>query len=183
MTIGTILFRVASLSDAETISALSVHVFLDTYATEGVRPDLANEAFSEYGKIQFENRLREKGRVFLLAEAGSGLVGFAEVIVKRRPPPVPSLQGSELVRLYVQPQSQRKGIGRELIRRAEGCAGEHRSEGLWLAAWEKNANALAFYDRVGYKDIGHATYLIQGQSFGNRILFKKVSAMCGRGHR
>lgn len=39
-------FRSATPDDAVTISALAVQVFLDTYATDGVRPDLAHEALA-----------------------------------------------------------------------------------------------------------------------------------------
>ena len=48
------------------------------------------------------------------------------------------------------------------------------STGLWLAAWEGNAKALGFYAHLGYADVGHAAYVIQGQSFGNRIMFKRI---------
>jgi hypothetical protein len=36
--------RHASADDAGTVAALATQVFLDTYATEGVRPDLARES-------------------------------------------------------------------------------------------------------------------------------------------
>ena len=164
-------------SDAETIAALSVQVFLNTYASEGVRPDLANEAFAEYSTLRFSERLAEAGRTFLLAERASGLLGFAEVLHKPTPTPVAGYTGAELVRLYVQPQVQKQGLGRALIARAENLAAEVGAGVLWLAAWEGNANALGFYAHLGYADVGHAAYIIQGQSFVNRILLRRNSAI------
>jgi diamine N-acetyltransferase len=167
--------RVGSVADVETISALAIQVFLDTYATEGVRPDLANEAFAEYGREVFEQRLRQGSRVFYLAEQGSGLLGFAEVRRDNAPSPIPGFTGSELVHLYVQPQAQGTGIGRELLQHAERCARQAGSGGVWLSAWEYNTRALAFYKRQRYEDVGHAQYVIQGQAFGNRILFRPIA--------
>lgn len=168
--------RAGSVANAETISALAIQVFLDTYATEGVRPDLANEAFAEYGPDVFAQRLGQEVRVFYLAELGSGLVGFAEVLRDHAASPIPGVSGSELVRLYVQPQAQGTGIGRTLLHCAERCAREAGSAGVWLSAWENNTRALAFYKRQRYEDVGHAQYVIQGQSFGNRIFFRSVAS-------
>lgn len=155
---------------------MAIQVFLDTYATEGVRPDLADEAFAEYGVAVFAQRLGQAGRVFYLAECGSGLVGFAEVLRDQSESPISGVSGSELVRLYVQPQAQGTGIGRALLQRAERCASEAGSAGVWLSAWEHNARALEFYRRQHYQDVGCAQYTIQGQSYGNRIFFRSAAS-------
>ncbi len=164
--------RIGTVADAETISALAIQVFLDTYATEGVRPDLAHEAFAEYGQDVFAQRLGQDARVFYLAVQGPGLVGFAEVLRDSAPSPIPGVSGSELVRLYVQPQAQGAGVGRTLLQSVERCASQAGAAGVWLTAWEHNARALAFYKRQRYEDIGHTLCVIQGQSFGNRVFFR-----------
>ena len=56
----------------------------------------------------------------------------------------------------------------------ENCARLAGSGGLWLSAWERNTHALAFYQHLNYQDMGLGYYVIQGQSFGNRILYKPV---------
>jgi diamine N-acetyltransferase len=165
-------FRFGQLSDAEPIAALSTQVFLDTYASEGISPELAREAFAEYATQRFADRLGETDRVFVLAMQRNGLLGFAEVLPNSRPTPVPGCAGAELVRLYVQPRAHQHGLGRGLLAQAEQLALKAGVQSLWLAAWEGNANALGFYDRMGYADIGAAPYVIHGQSFTNRILHK-----------
>lgn len=159
-----------------TIAALSVQVFLDTYATEGVRPDLAREVFGVYGIEAFDARLRDPQHRFVLAERGTGLVGFAEVSLADEPTPAGGPSGAELVRLYVQPAAQRSGLGRRLIRAAEALAAEAGLPTLWLTAWDGNHRALAFYAREGYTDLGATTYTIEGNTFGNRVLARQVNA-------
>ena len=174
--------RMASQQDAVTISALSIQVFLDTYATEGVRPDLAREAHSEYSIDAFAQRLAEPQRRFVLAEnlaenlaeAGNGLLGFAEVLLTSVQPPAGDLAGAELVRLYVQPKAQRMSLGRSLLTRAEQLVQAANIANLWLTAWEGNHNARAFYERVGYEDVGATTYTFQGQTYPNRVLAKRL---------
>lgn len=169
--------RLATLADAEPISALAIQVFLDTYATEGVRPDLAREALSEYSREQFEQRLQDPGRTFVLATLGLGLLGFAEILVDPQPSPIAGVAGAELVRLYVQPRGQHAGVGRTLIAQAEAIAAQAGAAGLWLTVWDGNTHALGFYDHLGYSDIGHTSYTMQSQSFGNRVLYKVVESL------
>jgi diamine N-acetyltransferase len=170
-----IAIRIGLASDAQSISALAIQVFLDTYASHGVRPDLANEAFCEYGEVVFKKRLAQPERVFYLAYSGDGLLGFAEIWLNSIDSPIASFGGAELVRLYVQPQAQKSGLGRLLIQATENAVKHAGLGALWLSAWVNNANALAFYSHLGYQDVGLANYVIQGQSFENRILYKAVS--------
>ena len=78
----------------------------------------------------------------------------------------------ELFRLYVQPSSQRTGLGRVLLGRAEHLAIEAGADSLWLAAWTGNAQALAFYRALGYRRVGTTTYTFEGQTYENEVLAK-----------
>jgi diamine N-acetyltransferase len=166
--------RAASQSDAVTVAALSVQVFLDTYATQGIRADLAREAFAEYSAEAFARRLDETDRAFILAEAGTGLLGYAEVLLSPLIAPAAQLSGAELVRLYVQPAAQRLGIGRALLEHTAQAVLAANIPAVWLTAWDGNANARAFYARMGYADVGATTYSFQGHTYANRVFAKHL---------
>ena len=167
--------RPATTGDAVTIAALSVQVFLDTYAPLGIRPDLAIEAFSNYSTEAFVGRLAEPSRCFLLSEHETGLLGFAELLLNALPAPVENVVGAELVRLYVQPQAHRMGIGRHLLQACELAASSRGLPFIWLTAWEGNHRARGFYEAVGYADIGTTTYAFQGNTYGNRVFAKQLT--------
>ncbi|WP_431261909.1 GNAT family N-acetyltransferase [Roseateles chitinivorans] len=170
-----IAFRSGAPDDASVIAALAIQVFLDTYATDGVRPDLAREAFREYAIDAFAARLREPERRFVLAFRDAGLVGFAEVVVSDQAAPAGELQGAELIRLYVQPAFQAIGLGRRLLSAAESVAAEAGCAALWLTAWTGNHRACAFYDRQGYADIGQTVYHFEGQDYPNRVFGRQLA--------
>jgi len=167
--------RDGTRDDAETLAALSIQVFLDTYATEGVRPDLAQEAFTEYSIKAFAKRLRDRGRRFVVAEIGTGLVGFAEIVTKEGAAPIGGITGVRLERLYVQPGAQGAGVGKALVERAEQVAAQGASKAIWLIAWDRNERALAFYARRGYSDVGAGTYTFQEMTYGTRVLAKRLA--------
>jgi len=165
-------FRVAKPADALCVGVLATHVFLNTYATDGLRPDLAREALANYSPTVFEARIRDSSNHFLLAERAGHLVAFSECSLSSKPP-IPSLSaGVELVRLYVQRHSQRVGIGAALLAKAEAHAKVSGAPSMWLTAWLGNTNARAFYLAQGYKDVGTTSHLFEGRAYENRIYSK-----------
>jgi ribosomal protein S18 acetylase RimI-like enzyme len=176
MLLQSISLRPGTQSDAVTVAALSVQVFLDTYATRGVRPDLAREAFREYSEQAFLAHISAPSHRFVLAEEQMALVGFVEVDCGSHDGPVPGVRGVELARLYVQPQAQRSGVGTALLREAEKIAFFAEASALWLTVWEGNDRALAFYSRSGYADVGRSVYTFEGREYGNRVVAKRLSA-------
>lgn len=166
--------RDAGETDAVAISGLAVLVFLHTYAAEGVRPDLAREALSEYSESAFASRLRDSHRRFVLAEGPGGLLGFAEAQLSSHRAPGCSLAGAELVRLYVHPRAQQAGIGRRLLLRAEQLSSSALLSHLWLTAWEGNVIALTFYRCLGYSVVASTSYTFQGNTYRNEVLAKPL---------
>lgn len=168
---ATIVYRAATHEDALCIGVLATQVFLDTYAPQGVRPDLAREALACYSPELMAAHLADPGVHFMLAESKDHLVGFLELALNR-PCPVLSEATAEIARLYVQRNFHRHGIGQALSAHAERIAHAHGHSALWLTAWSGNAPALAFYPRLGYADIGRTHYVIEGQSYENRVFIK-----------
>lgn len=56
-----------------------------------------------------------------------------------------------IITVDVAPEARRRGIGQELMRRAEAYYRAHGAPGMRLEAAVNNAGALAFYARLGYQ--------------------------------
>ena len=166
--------RIGQASDAGTIAAVATHVFLDTYAAAGVRPDLAREVFELCSERAFAAALGEPHRRFVLATTEAGVVGFAELLLRDQVADVESVSGAELVRLYVQPQSRGSGIGRALVEQTEELVVAASLRSLWLTVWELNEPAIAFYRRIGFREAGAGRYTYEDQVYGTRIFAKEL---------
>ncbi|MCK9688764.1 GNAT family N-acetyltransferase [Scleromatobacter humisilvae] len=169
-----ITFRLASADDALCLGVLSTQVFLDTYATQGIRPALANEVLQLHSVAAYEALLADPGVTILVAECDGHLIGFSQVRDGAGDPQVPAAAASELRRLYVQERFTGRGVGRDLLRQAEKAAAARGAEMLWLTAWEGNARALLFYPRCGYEHLGVTVYTIEGEDYPNRLFGKRV---------
>lgn len=176
-----LLLRPAVPGDAVVISALATQVFLDTYATEGVRPAVAREARASFDLPVIEALLSTPQRQLLLAEAEGHLRGFVQLM----PGPLPAgfcadgahaAPACEVERLYVQPRWQGQGVGRALMRRAAEHALAAGCSGLWLTAWVGNTHARAWYARQGWQDVGATPHTFEGETFENRVLVKRLAS-------
>lgn len=93
-----------------------------------------------------------------------------------RAAPAQGLRGCELVRLYVQPQAQRRGVGTALLQRAEALGVEAGAPHLWVAVWDGNGRARDFYARRGYAERGTTVHAFEGRAYGNRVVARPLSA-------
>ena len=166
--------RPAAQRDAVCLGALATQVFLDTYATNGINSGLANEALQHYSPTAFEARLGNPQIEVAIAEHGGNLIGFVDLEVDSTCP-VEEVSGPEVLRLYVQAPFQRRGVGQALLKHAEKRAKNIGAPCIWLTAWVGNAGALAFYQRVGYKDVGITQYVINGKGYENRVFVKTLA--------
>ncbi|UZJ61863.1 GNAT family N-acetyltransferase [Pseudomonas sp. KU26590] len=167
--------RTATPSDVLSIAALGIQVFMDTYATEGVRDAIAREALESFAPETICAMIERPDSIFLLAEADEHLVGFAQICLKTLHPLVSDPYAAELKRLYVQERFAGHGVGWQLLRRAENEASARGTSTLWVTVWARNARALQFYPRQGYENTGLAVHRLQAESHPNVFFCKSLN--------
>ncbi len=172
--------RPATELDADTLAALGVQVFLDTYSTPGVWPQIAREAFELFTPAAFEQAMRDPMQaIWVAADAQPGqdrrLFGFAWLKLNSPVPLSTMSPGVEVNKLYVQAAMKGKGIGAALLNASCDAAAQANLGSIWLTAWDGNTAALGFYERQGMLDVGEVWHDLQGDVFLNRVLVRSVS--------
>lgn len=171
-----IAIRRAEASDALCIAVLGTQVFLDTYATDGIRPSLAREALETLSPGAIAELLGESATRFLVAETCGHLVAFAQLTAHAEHERVSFASPTELKRLYVQERFAGRGLGKALLGRAEAAARAGGAGGVWLAAWSRNTRALGFYASQGYRELGSTLFTVQGEQHENKLFAKPLQA-------
>ncbi len=170
------LYRPAVPADALCLGVLATQVFLDTYATQGIRTALAREVQARCSTQAFDALLADDSVTIIAAERALHLVGFALVAHGVASTLLPDDPAAELRRLYVQEPFTGMGIGRDLLARAEAAAAARGAMSLWLTAWVGNARALAFYPRQQYACAGETVYSFEGEDYANQLFVKVLAA-------
>ena len=166
--------RPAVADDAVCLGVLGIQVFLDTYATQGIRPALAREVLGAFSTDVWDALLADARTRVLLAERAQHLVGFAQVTLGVGHALAPAGPSAELTRLYVQERFAGQGIGTALLAAAEDCAREAGAAVVWLTPWAHNQRALAFYARRGYRDCGTTWFRFEDEAHENRVLARRI---------
>jgi len=168
--------RAAVPDDALCLGVLGTQVFLDTYATQGIRPALAREVLGAFSTDACAAWLADPRMQVQVAEYDGHLVGFSQLTLGATHELAPPGTQAELFRLYVQEPFTGRGVGTALLRAAERLAGDAGATILWLTPWVHNRRALAFYARRGYRDHGLTWFRFEGESHENRVLAKRLGA-------
>jgi ribosomal protein S18 acetylase RimI-like enzyme len=73
-------------------------------------------------------------------------------------PPQAGAQPAELARLYVDHAWQGRGVAAALLDAVSARAAAAGATGLWLAVYQRNARAVAFYRRQRFVVAGAGTF-------------------------
>ena len=170
----TVTLRTALPDDALCLGVLATQVFLDTYATAGIRPLLAREVQAAFSTEAMSALIVRERTIVRLAEFDGHLIGFAVTVIGAAHDLAPSNAPAELDKLYVQECYTGLGIGARLLHDAELQAAAAGASTLWLTPWSGNLRALHFYRRQGYTDAGLTWFHIEHEAHANRVYVKPL---------
>ena len=168
--------RPARPDDALCLAVLAQQVYLDTYATQGIRPAIARDVHAQFSQAAFDALMQRDDVQLEVAERLGHLIGFAQTHDGACHALAPAGPSAELVRLYVQEPFTAQGVGTALLHSAEKQAAARGHVLLWLTPWIHNHRTLAYYARRGYADLGATDHIIEGERHGNRVFAKQIVA-------
>ena len=157
------MIRHASVEDNRNLAALSIQVWLNAYAKQGIRAEISKYVLSTFTEQHYNDLYRDpKYRILVYIESNH-LVGFVtinlESFFKDKS------NGYEVVTLYVHDCFQGKGIGRFLLSEIK----EQFGPAFWLSTWICNTAAIRFYNHMKFRDIGHLYFKLENERHENRV--------------
>ncbi len=166
-------YGVAGAADAANLAALSIEVWLHTYARDGIRRAFSNYVLGEFTAARFEGHLSSPSQAIVKCERGDSLLGYLRMDFKAVCPTLPELTG-EIVTLYVRAHHARNGIGASLLAHASDLCRQRNLTGFWLAVNHENAAAIRFYDAQHFRRKGSRYFELEGERHENFILYRDL---------
>jgi ribosomal protein S18 acetylase RimI-like enzyme len=168
--VSGLVIRRATEGDAALLSELALRIFMDTFGPDNDPADMKIHADRSYRPDIQLAELREKGKIYLIAEVDGVPAGFAML----GDPESASCDGFddpiELFRFYVDKAWHGRGIARPLMDAVIDLARELGGETICLGVWEKNPRAMRFYEKVGFRDVGSQPYLLGNDLQTDRVM-------------
>ena len=136
--------RVATLADIPAIARVARHTWKVTYAHTIAARNRTQFLRRAYSHQALRAAIKQRPGWFFVALLGEAVVGFAHYLRRF------DAEG-ELVRIYIHPNHQRRGLGRALLAaglRAMAAEGVGR---CYVSVEAENTGARAFYERFGFR--------------------------------
>ena len=159
--------RFAEEKDSKNLAVLSIQVWLHAYAREGIRTEISDYVMNTFTEKYVKNFILDDQYRVLVCVDGPNYLGYlvADLESFFESPS----NGYEILTLYVQDHFKGKGIGKALLRRI----GQLEGPDFWLSTWIGNVEAQAFYNHLGFQDIGMRYFLLGDEQHENRIFVHK----------
>jgi ribosomal protein S18 acetylase RimI-like enzyme len=156
------MIRRASLGDAARLAELAARTFHDTFAVHNRAEDMDAYMSTAYGEAIQREELADRDRITLLVEENGVLIGYAQLRL--------SIPEIEIGRFYVDRGYHGRGIAQSLMNAIFDLARDLGATRIWLGVWERNARAIAFYEKCGFRDCGSQPFLLGSDLQTDRVM-------------
>jgi ribosomal protein S18 acetylase RimI-like enzyme len=167
------MIRAAEVTDANNLAALSIQVWLHTYAKHGLRKALSDYVLAEFTPQRLAASLADESQVFLVYVENAHLVGYLRLDLNSLSPVNPEAR-VEIVRLYVQEHFLGRGIGRSLLEHTYAHCRKHGIPDVWLAVNHENLRAIRFYEQHCFERAGSTLFHLDNEQHENFIFYKML---------
>ena len=155
-----ITFRLATAADAVRLSAFAEGLYRATFSASNSLEDMNIYCASAFGPDVQRRELMEPAISTLIAENINELLAYAQLYDVAFDDCVAGARPLELRRFYVAARYQGTALARELMSRVIQLALDTGHDVLWLGVWERNARAIRFYEKCGFRAVGDHVFLM-----------------------
>lgn len=152
--------RLATPADAGRLAVFGARAFSDTFAADNDPADMALYLAEAFTPETVAGEIADPAATTILAERAGDLVGYVRVLADHPNAAVAGACVAELSRLYASRAALGTGVGAALMRACLDEAARTGHDAIWLGVWERNARAIAFYERWGFRVVGETTFTL-----------------------
>ncbi|MCC2616281.1 GNAT family N-acetyltransferase [Aestuariibacter halophilus] len=156
------MIRAATSHDCANIALLGLCVWIDTYATDGIKTAYTRHVLDTFTEHRYQALLNDPHYHLLVSEQEGILQGY--VLINLASHYQHPDNGFEIDTLYVDKRHAGLGIGRQLLEAVQGRFGDR----YWLYTWTQNA-ANGFYQHLGLKPCGQIDFEFDGVTITNTV--------------
>ncbi|PWL39780.1 GNAT family N-acetyltransferase [Flagellimonas aquimarina] len=153
-------FRECTKLDLDELVNISRDTFIAAFEEDNDPADFKNYIDFAFNKEKLQSELENKNSRFYFVLEEEELVGYFKLNENEAQTEVKSKDSFELERIYVVRAHQGKKIGAWILQQVLKLTKQNGKDYLWLGVWEKNAAAIRFYQRHGFKKFGTHPYYI-----------------------
>ncbi|MFZ5551915.1 MAG: GNAT family N-acetyltransferase [Bacteroidota bacterium] len=142
--------RRANINDMEQLAELCSETFIDTYSGENKKSDIQHYIENNFSAENITRELLGNQNVFFVSEKNGRFSGYVKLTRKK--------SKTEIARIYVRKEYFGTGLARQLVEKSKEYSSAEGIRTLYLAVWQNNHRAIAFYKKCGFLITGNTTF-------------------------
>lgn len=155
--------RKTTTDDAGALAGLAAVTFPLACPPSSSPEDIAAHLANTLSEAHFRGYLTDPEVTILVIDADAGLRGYSLLINRRTQDP--DVEGAltlrpsiELSKCYVHPEHHGLGAAAELMQASLQAATALGAAGIWLGVNSRNARAVRFYEKSGFRKVGSKSF-------------------------
>ncbi|MFP3126364.1 GNAT family N-acetyltransferase [Ectobacillus funiculus] len=156
----TIDIKKCILEDSRKLQEISYETFSETFKHQNSPENMNAYLERAFNLKQLEKELSNIFSQYFFVYFNNEVAGYLKVNTNDAQSEEMGDESLEIERVYIKSKFQKHGLGKYLLNKAVEIALECNKKKIWLGVWEKNENAIAFYQKMGFVQTGaHAFYM------------------------
>jgi len=148
--------------DEETLSLVGQATFLEAFA--GILPgrDILRHCGRQHSTEKYAEWLRDSISSVWLMEVEPQQAPVGYLVLTKPDLPLTNLSPAdlEIKRIYLLHRFQGTGLGRRMMEHARSHAKTHHCRRLLLGVYAHNREAIQFYEKLGYREVGRRQFQV-----------------------
>jgi diamine N-acetyltransferase len=155
-----IIIKECTLEDVNKLQEISYETFNETFKDQNSPENMDAYLKRAFNLKQLGKELSNPLSQFFFVYVNHEVAGYLKVNSNDAQSEEMGEESLEIERIYIKKDFQKHGLGKYLLNKAIEVAMENNKVQIWLGVWEKNENAIAFYEKMGFVQTGvHSFYM------------------------
>ena len=166
--------RTCDLSDLDALQNIARQTYDDTFRSLNEPANMDAYLASAFSRKRLQAELKNAHSSFFFLVSNVDTAGYLKLNEAAAQTDLHDPSSLEMERVYVRREFQGLGLGKMLIDKALETARQRGRRFVWLGVWEKNANAIAFYEKMGFRTIGTHDFFMGSERQTDLIMRREV---------
>jgi diamine N-acetyltransferase len=145
-------------SELETLVRISRKIFHDSFHHMNTPENMKEYMDRAFNPQKLLSELNNPLSEFYFIRVDGKTAGYIKINQSEAQSDLRDSRSLEIERIYVDTHFQGHGLGARMIELAKERAGALDLDHIWLGVWEKNTDAIRFYERHGFKAFGNHAF-------------------------
>jgi ribosomal protein S18 acetylase RimI-like enzyme len=158
--LDNLVFHIVKEEDLDVLQQISEKTFHDAFFHLNSPESYFGYTNRAFSKDQLRSEILNPDSQFQFLKSGNDVLAYFKLNFNQAQSDLKDPRALEIERIYVLKEYQNLNIGKHVLNHIKEIARLYKLEYIWLGVWEKNVNAIRFYEKNGFQLFSSHEFLL-----------------------